>query len=88
MKNTQKVWILYVIVLSLNCLTAEEGAAAAKRQLIINVAGFSQPIYFENSLTLNFKSKYMLLLKRGFAFVSIVGERLWIHSALTKIRFD
>ena len=45
MENTQRIWILYVIVLSLNCLTAEEGATAAKRCLIINVAELIQPIF-------------------------------------------
>ena len=49
MENTQRVWILYVIVLSLNCLTAEEGATAAERHLIINAAGLIQPIYIENA---------------------------------------
>ena len=87
MKNIQKVWILYVIVLSLNCLTAEEGAAAAKRQLIINVAGFNQPIYFENALTSKFKPKDMLLWRRGFAFISTGNERLQINSGLRKTRF-
>ena len=38
MENAQRIWILYIIVLSLNCLTAEEGATAAKRHLIINAA--------------------------------------------------
>ena len=47
-------------MLSLNCLTAEEGAIAAKRHLIINVAGLIQPIHFENALTSKFKSKDML----------------------------
>ena len=36
MKNTKKILILYVIMLSLNCLNAEEGATAAKRYLLIN----------------------------------------------------
>ena len=39
----------------------EEGATAAKRHLIINVAGLIQPIYFENAFTSKFKSKDMLL---------------------------
>ena len=38
MENTQRVWILYAIVLSLNCLIAEEGATTAKRYLFINAA--------------------------------------------------
>lgn len=45
MKNTQRVWILYVIVLSLNCLMTEEEAKAAKRNSITNVAGLIQYIY-------------------------------------------
>lgn len=37
MENTQRVWILYVIVLSLNFLISE-GGTTAKRHLIINAA--------------------------------------------------
>ena len=61
MENPQRVWILYIIVLSLNCLMAEEGVIAAKRHLIINAAGLIQDRYFENALTSKFKSKGMLL---------------------------
>ena len=43
MKNTQRVWILYVIVLSLSCLNAEEGATATKRYLFINAAELINP---------------------------------------------
>ena len=60
MENTQRIWVLYVIVLSLNGLMAEEGATAAKRHLIINAAGLIQHIYFKNALTSKFKSKDML----------------------------
>ena len=42
MKNTQIVWILFVIMLSLNCLNAEEGATAAKISLLINAAELIQ----------------------------------------------
>ena len=38
MKITHRILILYVIMLSLNCLNAEEGATAAKRYLLINAA--------------------------------------------------
>ena len=58
------------------------------RHLIINAAELIQPIYFENALTSKFKSKDMLLWRRGFVFVSTGNERLWIHSGLRKIRFD
>ena len=62
---------------------------AAKRYLIINAAELIQHIYLENILTSKFKSRGMLHWRRGFAFVSIGNERLWIYSGLTKkIRFD
>ena len=88
MENTQIIWILYVIMLSLNCLISEEGATTAKRHLIINAAGLIQHRYFENVLTSKFTSKGMFLWRRSFAFVSTGNEKLWIHSGLRKIRFD
>ena len=61
MKNTQRIGILYIIVLSLGCLAAEEGGIVTKRRLLINAAELIQPIYFENALTSIFKSKCILL---------------------------
>ena len=61
--------ILYVIMLSLNCLNAEEGATAAKRYLLINAAELIQDRYFENTLASKLKSEGMLLWRRDFAFV-------------------
>ena len=88
MENTQRILILYAIMLSLNCLNAEEGATAVKRYLLINAAELTQDMYFENTLTSKLKSKDMLLWRSDFAFVSTGNERLWIHSELRKIRFD
>ena len=88
MENTQRILILYAIMLSLNCLIAEEGATVAKRHLLINAAELIQDRHFENSLTSKLKSKGMLLWRRDFAFVSTENERLWIYSELIKIRFD
>ena len=88
MENTQRILILYAIMLSLNCLNAEEGETAAKRYLFINAAELIQDRYFENTLTLKLKSKGTLLWRRDFAFVSTENERLWIHSELRKIQFD
>ena len=88
MENTQRVWILYIIMLSLNCLTAEEGATAAKRHLNINAAGLIKHKHFVNASTSKLKSKDMLLWRRGIAFVSTENERLWIYSGLRKIRFN
>ena len=87
MENTQRILILYAIMLSLNCLNAE-GATAAKRFLFINAAELTQDRYFENTLASKLKSKGMLLWRRDVAFVSTENEKLWIHSELRKIRFD
>ena len=73
-------------MLSLHFLTPEEGARAAKRHLVINVAGLIQPLYFVNILTSKLKSKDMLLWRRGFVFISSENERLRIHSWLKKIK--
>ena len=50
-------------MLSLTCLTTEEGTTAAKRHLIINTASLIQPKYLENALTSNLKSNDMSLWK-------------------------
>lgn len=73
MDNTQRVWILYVILLSLNFL-------ATKRHWIMETAGLSQPIYFNNVLTSKCKSKDMMHLGTGYAFISIGNERLCVNS--------
>ena len=86
MENTQRILILYAIMLSLNCLNAEEGATAAKRYLLIYAAELIQDRYFENIWASKLKSKGMLLWRRDFAFVSKSNERPWIHSELRKIR--
>ena len=57
----KRVRILYVIMFSLNCLNAEEGAIAAKRYLFVNAAELIQDRCFENTLTSKLKSKDMLL---------------------------
>ena len=36
MENIQRIWIVYIIMLYLSCLMAEEGKTASKRNLIIN----------------------------------------------------
>ena len=87
MENTQRILILYAIMLSLNCLNAEEGATAAKRLLFINAAELIQDRYL-NTLSSKLMSKGMLLCRRDFAFVSTENERLCIYSELRKIIFD
>ena len=88
MENTWRILILYAIMLSFNCLNAEEGATVTKRHLFINAAELIQYRYFENTLASKLKSKGMLLWRRDSAFVSTENERLWIYSELRKIIFD
>ena len=78
MENTQRILILYVIMLSLNCLNVEEGATAAKRYLFINAAELTQDRYVENTLTSKFGSKVMMFWKSSFVFTA--DETLWIAS--------
>ena len=54
----------------------------------MKIAILNQSIYFKIVFTLKFKSKDMLIWGRGYTFVSTGNESLWIHSRLTKIRFD
>lgn len=49
MENTWRVWIVYAIVLSLYCLTAEERARVAKRHLTIIVTELIKSTYFKNA---------------------------------------
>ena len=76
MENTQRILILYAIMLSLNCLNAEEVTTAAKRYLLINAAELIQDRHFEDTLASKLKSKGMLLWRRDFPFVSTENERL------------
>lgn len=62
-----KLWILYIIVLSLIFLAAEEGAIAAKTQWIINIARIKQPAHLK--ISSKSKSKDFLLWGRGYPFI-------------------
>lgn len=58
MGNTQGVWILYVIVLSLKFLIADKQMTAAGRQWTVKeTVEISQPRNFKNALTLKWNSK-------------------------------
>ena len=82
MESTEKCWILYAILLSLNYLIAEKKTTTDKR----NAAGLIQFIYFKNALTPKFEPKDKLLGKRISIFVSTENGKLWISSRL--IWFD
>ena len=71
---------MYIIVLSLNFLTVNE--LNTERHFVVWTAMLKKHIYFKSILTSKFRSKEMLLWKRGFAFVSTEHENLWIPSKL------
>lgn len=53
MENTQGIWILYGVFLTLHFLNANIKKLAAKRHLVIETAKLHQPKYFQNVLTSN-----------------------------------
>ena len=78
MKNTQRVWIMYIIVFSLNFFfTAKE--LSTERHFIVWTAKLNQ---HKGILIPKFESKDMLFWKRGSSFVSTEDENLWIASRL------
>ena len=54
MENTHRIWIMYIIVFSLNCLTVNE--LSTERQLISQAAKLSQRVPFKPILTSQFGS--------------------------------
>ena len=59
MKNSQRIWIMYIIVFSLIFLTVKE--LSAERHFIVWAAKLNQHIYFKNILIPKFGSKDWLL---------------------------
>ena len=80
MEYTQRVWIMYITVFSLNFLTVNE--LSTERHFIVQAAKLNQYIHIKDNLTSNCESKDMLLWQRGSAFVSIEDGNLWIPSRL------
>ena len=81
MESTEKLWILYAVLLSLNCLTAEEITTDKKKccwnnSIYIFKKCFDTKIYIQGQVT----------GKRISIFVSTENEKLWIPSRL--IWFD
>ena len=74
MKYTQRVWIMYIIVFSLNFLTMKE--LSTERNFIVWAAKLNQPIYFKGILIPKFESKDMLLWKSRSSFVSTEDENV------------
>ena len=77
MENSQRVWIINIIVFSLNFLTVKE--LTIERHFIVWTVKLNQ---HKGILTSKFESKDMLLWKKGFSFVFTKDENLWIASRL------
>lgn len=61
MGNTQGIWILYDIVLTLNFLNADEQVKTPERHEIVKgTAELNQPKYFRDALTLKWNSENVL----------------------------
>ena len=71
MENTQRILILYAIMLCLNCFKVEEGETAAKRYLLINAAELIQDRYFKKYLGFKIEVKRYVTLEKRFCF--------WFH---------
>ena len=61
MENSQRVWIMYIIVLSLNFLTVNE--LSTERHFIVWAVKLNQHGYYKGIMTSKFGFKYMLLWK-------------------------
>ena len=74
----------------MNFLNAnEEGTTAAERHWTIEkTTELNQPIYFKDVLTSEWQSGYVLHWGRGFAFVSVGEDMLWIPKKLIKSQIE
>ena len=59
MENSQRVWIMHIIVFSLNFLTVKE--LSTERRFTVWAAKPNQHIYYKGILTSKFGSKDMML---------------------------
>ena len=66
---------MYIIVFTLKFLTMKE--LSTERHFIVWAAKLNQNVYYKRILISKFESKDVLLLKRGFSFVSTEDESLW-----------
>ena len=79
-ENSQRIWIMYINVFSLNLLTVKE--LSTERHAIVWAAILNQHVYYKGIMISKFGSKNMLLWKRGSSQVSTEDENLWIASRL------
>ena len=78
MENSQRAWILYIIVFALHFLTVKE--LSTERHFIVWSAKLNQHGYYKGIMTSKFGSKDMMPWKRGSSFVFTEDENLWIAS--------
>ena len=48
----------------------------------------NQPVYFKDVLTFEWEPEYVLYWGRGFAFVFMGEEKLWIQSKQIMVQFE
>ena len=78
MENRQRLWILYIVLFSLNFLTVKK--LSTERHSIVWAAKPNQHVYYKVIMTSKFVSKDMVLWKRGSSFVFTKDKTLWIAS--------
>ena len=78
MENSQRLWILYIIVFSLNFLAVKE--LSIEKHFIAWAAKLNQHAYYKGIMTSGFGSKDMVLWKRGSSLVFTEDETLWTPS--------
>ena len=77
MENTQRILILYAIMLSLNCLNAEEGETAAKRTVVYKCCWTNPRYVFWKYLGFKTEVKRFVTLEKRFCF--------WFHRKLETV---
>lgn len=68
-------------------LNTHEWVLAAKWHWIMEPAKLNQCLCFKSVLISKWKSKNIWLWGKGYAFISLGNERLWIHYKFLKIMF-
>ena len=79
MENSQRVWIMYSIMFSLNFLTVKE--LSTERHFIVWAAKLNHHGYYYKGIMISeFGSKDIILWKRDSSFVFTEDKTLWIAS--------
>jgi hypothetical protein len=67
----------------------DQRTTAAKRHWVLEkTEELSQPIYYKDMLTLEWKPAIILRWKCGYAYVSMGNKEIWLPTKFIKIRSD